>query len=307
MPRLYLTPSELNETPLGVGLASSISNLSANVVDKLLARASQRCDKECKRRLQAPGSTTLSQNASPGATQIAVSSTLTLDQMDEQAVQIGNPSNQETVLVQPGGVTVTNWASPYPGTINLASGLVNAHSSTEPVVFLYKETTEAGGVSNSDTYVQAIISQEAEIAYAHMPPVMQGSLTRVVFLRNYPIININQIEHAFSFSSDFNTVSTTIEVPVPHAGWYRFQPASVIMREGLMRTTYTAGFQSIPEDIKEATSLFFAVAMRLMVNPYGAIELHLGKRRQKWAAKGGEPDPLVEEACALLKKYKRSV
>lgn len=304
MPRLYLTPSELNETPLGIALSSSISVLSANVIDKLLARASQRCDSECKRRLQAPGSTTLSQGASAGATQISVASTLTLDNLDEWAVQIGT-SNQETILVQSGGVTVTSWASPYPGTINLASTLANTHSSNEPVIFLYKETTQAGGISNSDPYVQAILSQEAEIAYAHMPPLMMGSLTRVVFLRNYPIININQIEHAFSFTNQFSAVNTNIEVPVPHEGWYRFNPASVIMREGLMRTTYTGGFQAIPDDVKEATSLFFAAQMRLQVNPYGAIAVQMGKRMRKWALKGD--DILVEEARDILKKYKRTV
>lgn len=303
MPRLYLTPSELNETPLGIGLASSISALTPNVIDKLLARASQSCDSECRRRLQAPGSTTLNQNASPGVTQISVASTLTLDNLDEQAVQIGT----ETILIKPGGVTVTTWASPYPGTINLASATQIGHNSGDPVVFLYKETTEAGGSSSSDPYAQAMLTQEAEIAYAHMPSMSQGGLTRVVFLRNYPIISISAIEHAFSFSTQFSSVDTSIEVPVPHDGWYRFQPGSVILREGLMRTTYTGGFQSVPDDIKEATSLYFAVQMRLLANPYGAIEQLLGKRKTRWATSGGDKDPLVEEACRKLKRYKRTV
>jgi hypothetical protein len=228
-----------------------------------------------------------------------------LDNLDEQAVQIGTGSSQETVLIKPGGVTVTNWASPYPGTIDLASALANTHSSAEPVTFLYKETTQAGGTSNSDPYVQAILTQEAEIAYAHMPPLMQGSLTRVVFLRNYPIINIVSLEHAFSFTNQFSAVNTNIEIPVPHEGWYRFNPASVIMREGLMRTTYTGGFETVPDDIKEATSLFFATQMRLQVNPYGAIQIQMGKRNQRWALKGD--DILVEEARDILKKYKRTV
>jgi len=227
--------------------------------------------------------------------------------LDEQAVQIGTGALQETILVKPGGVTVTNWASPYPGTINLASATQFSHNSGDPVAFLFKETTEAGGMSSSDPFAAALLTQEAEIAYAHMPPVMQGGFTRVIFLRNYPIINISAIEHAFSFSSQFSSVDTSIEVPVPHDGWYRFQPASVIMREGLMRTTYTGGFQSIPDDIKEATSLFFAVQMRLQANPYGAIEQLMGKRKQRWATSGGDKDPLVVQACSILKKYKRSV
>jgi hypothetical protein len=303
MPRLYMTPDEVKETPLGIGLSSSIANLTTEAFSKALARASASCDSECRRRLQAPGSTTLAQSCSPGATQISVSSTLTLDALDEQAVQIGT----ETILIKPGGVTVTNWAGLYPGTINLASATQFSHSSGDPVVFLYKETTEAGGSSSSDPYAEAMLTQEAEIAYAHMPSMSRGGLTRVVFLRNYPIINISAIEHAFSFSSQFSSVDTSIEIPVPHGGWYRFEPGSVILREGIMRTTYTGGFQTVPEDVKEACSLFFAVQMRMQVNPYGLIEESQGKRRRKWAANGGDKDPLVEKACRKLKKYRRSV
>jgi hypothetical protein len=225
--------------------------------------------------------------------------------LDEQAVQIGT----ETILIKPGGVSVTNWASPYPGTVNLASATQFSHNSGDPVTFLYKETTEAGGSSSSDPYAEAMFTQEAEIAYAHMPSMSQGGLTRVVFLRNYPIINISAIEHAFSFSSQFSSVDTSVEIPAPHDGWYRFQPGSVILREGLMRTTYTGGFQSVPDDIKEATSLFFAIQMRMLANPYGASEVQMGKRRQKWASgSGGQSiDPLVDQACGKLKKYKRTV
>jgi|SRR2546429_1563633 len=305
MVRLYLTPSELNEMPLGIGLASSISTLGTNVIDKLLSRASVRCDSECKRRLQAPGSTTLAQPASPGATQISVASTLTLDELDEQAVQIGTGSTQETILVKSGGVTVTNWASPYAGTIDLASALQFSHNSGEAVVYLYKETTEAGSSSSSDPFTEAFLTQEAQIAEAHVGPLLHGGLTRVVFLKSYPIININSVEHAFSFDDEFRSVTSGRTI-VPNEGWYRFDVGTVVMREGIMRTTYTGGFQNIPDDVKEACSLFFAVQMKLMNNPFGATELKLGKRTQKWSSGKDERD-LVGEACRILKKYKRTV
>ncbi len=44
MPRLYLTPSELTELPLGVALAGPLASLGSGVLDKMLARSSQRCD-----------------------------------------------------------------------------------------------------------------------------------------------------------------------------------------------------------------------------------------------------------------------
>ncbi len=312
MPRIYLTATELNEHPMGIGLAAQLSQLPTGSIDKLLARASQRCDSYCRKRLQAPGSSTLSSAASAGASTIAVTGTLTLDNLAEQAVVL-NPGagNQETVLIQSGGVTVTSWASPYPGTIKLDQALVYNHSQNEPVQYCYKEVSEAGSSSTSDPYTEAMQTQAMQIALAHLPPARQA-LTRVVFLKNYPIISISQIEHAFSFTNQFNAVDMTIETIEPTQGWYRFNVATVILREGMMRTTYTGGYQTIPDDIKIATTYYLADELSMMSNPFGATRLTLGKKTTEWRRPSGSSadsgkTPAVSAAEEALKPYRRSV
>src|SRR5690348_9568551 len=107
--------------PVGLALASQINQLANGTLDALLARVSQRADNFCQKRLGAPGSTTLVGNPSAGAMSINVASTLSLDNLAEQAVILDmGLGSQETALIQPGGVKVnTPWVSPYPGTLAL--------------------------------------------------------------------------------------------------------------------------------------------------------------------------------------------
>jgi len=307
MPRLYLTPAELQELPLGISpqVQSILSQLGAGVLDKMLFRASQRCDRYCQKRLQAPGQTTLSANASASATSISLASTLTFDDLAEQAVVL-NPGggNQETVLIQPGGVTVTSSMSPYPGTLALASGLQFGHSSGEAVQGVYMEVSEAGSSSTSDPYTESLQTQAMQLALAHLPPA-RTALTRVVFTKSYPIIKLYNLEHAFSFVNQFNPVDMSVESIVPTEGWIRFNVGLVILREGLMRMTYTAGYQVIPDDIKMATSLYLAEQLVQWVNPFGVNHQSMGKRSLSWdTAKGST---VVKEAEDILRRYKRTI
>ena len=308
MPRLYLSLAELNELPLAVSPAvqSILSQLGTGVADKMLARASQRCDNFTQKRLQAPGSTTLASGVSAGATSISVASTLTLDSLSEQAVTI-NPggSSQETIIINPGGVTVSAWTSPYPGTLSLQTVCVNGHSSGETVQFVYKEVTEAGSSSSSDPYTEALQTQAMQLALAHLPPA-RTALTRVVYTKNYPIINLISIEHAFSFVNQFNQVDMSIESVVPAEGWVRFNVGTVVLREGLMRTTYTGGYSVVPDDIKQATSLYLAEQLAQYANPFGLQQLTMGKRTQRWDTSKAKHF-LVEEAEDILKKYRRII
>lgn len=305
MVKLYMTPNEIMETPVGIGLSSQISALPTGSLDKILSRASQACDDYCNRRLQAPGSSTLSQAANMGDTSISVASTLTLDELSEWGAII-NPGagNQETVAINSGGVTVTNWSSPYPGTLSLASGLLYHHSQNEPIFYYFREVSEAGGASSSDPYTEAIQTQAMQLALAHMPST-RIALTRVVFFKAYPIISIKQIEHAFSFDNQFNNVDLTVESIDTNLGWARFNVGTVILREGLMRLTYSGGYKQVPDTIKSATALFFAEEMRLMSNPFGATSMGLGKRSQSWSSNKDGDTPLVAQAKKYLNRYRR--
>lgn len=314
MPRLYLTPTELQQTPLGLGLSASISQLSLGVLDQLLFRASQRCDSIAEKRLQAPGNTTLSQTANAGDTSISVASTLTLDDLAEQAAIIDTGGALETVIIKPGGVQITPGAGytyPYPGTIQLAQPLMFGHANNTPVQFAYKEVNEAIKASQSDPYSEALQSQAAQLALAHLPPMHVG-LTRIAFLNNYPIQTVYTVEHAYSFDTQYNLVFDNSNpaftggiILEPTAGYLRFRVGTVITPEGMVRTCYTGGFNTIPDDIKLACSYLFAEQMKQMVNPYGVRNETQGKRSIGWDT--SKKSTLVQEAEDILKRYKRTV
>lgn len=306
MPRIYLTPTELNSTGLGLNpqVQAMIAQLPTGGIDMLLARASQRCDTFCQKRLQASGSTTLLSPVSAGATTISVVSSLTLDDLSEQAVII-NPGggSQETLLINPGEVNVTAWVSPYPATITLHEACSYGHSAGEPINFVYKEVTEAGSSSSSDPYTEVLQTQAMQLALAHLPPA-RTALTRVFYAKSYPIIHIYDIEHAFSFVNQFNQISLSIESIVPNEGWVRFDVGTVVLREGLMRVTYTGGYSVIPDDIKTACSYYLAEQLMMQVNPFGLQQLTMGKRTQKWSTQRPK-NFLAEQAEDILRRYKR--
>jgi hypothetical protein len=293
-------------TPMGLNpQVQAITNqLLPGALDQLLARASERCDTYCQKRLQAPASTTLSASANAGDTTISVTSLLTFDNLSELAVIVGvGGGNQETVQVVPGGTNVTTWLSPYPGTVMLKDKLVNGHSSGETVQLVYREVTEAGSSSSSDPYTEALQTQAMQLALAHLPPA-RTALTRVVFLKSYPIISLIEVEHAFSFTNQYNQVSLSIESVVHAEGWYRVDVGTVLLREGLMRTTYTGGYEYIPDDIKTACSYYLAEMLVQMVNPFGLEQLTMGKRTQRWNV-ARPKNFLAEQAEDILRRYKR--
>lgn len=308
MPRLYLSPGDFLLSPLGVNpsVQAITSQLLPGALDMLCARASERCDTYCQKRLQAPASTTLSALANAGDTSISVASLLTFDNLSELAVIVGvGGGNQETIEIVPGGTSVTTWQSPYPGTVMLKSGLTNGHSSGEVVQLVYKEVTEAGSSSSSDPYTEALQTQAMQLALAHLPPA-RTALTRVVFLKSYPILRLIEVEHAFSFTNQFNQIDLNIEALVHAEGWYRFSVGTVILREGLMRTTYTGGYEYIPDDIKTACSYYLAEQLMQASNPFGLEQLTMGKRTQKWNTTRPK-NFLVEQAEDILKRYRRII
>ncbi len=242
-----------------------------------------------------------------------MASTLTLDNLAEQAVMVDAGNGlQETAQIQPGGVSVTGWTSPYPGTITLAAGLQFGHSNNAPVQFLYKEVSEAIKASQTAPYSEALQSQAAHLALAHLPPMHVG-LTRIVFLKHYPVQTVYTVEHAYSFDTTYNPVydaSNPLDtggiILEPIAGYLRFRVGTVVTPEGMVRTAYIGGFNSIPDDIKDACSYYLADELMRYSNPYMATDTTQGKRRQAFAMTGGKT-PNVQMAEQCLINYRRTV
>lgn len=294
MVRIYMTPVELLESPVGLGMSATLSSLGAGVLDKLLARASQRIDTFTNRRIQAPGSTTLSSNALAGDTSISVASTLTLDNGAEQAAIIGSGSTQETVLIKPGGVSLTGSAiSPYPGVLQLSTPLQYAHSSGTGVQFCYQEVDVSGSVSGRDRFVDLEL----------FPDVETLSFTRVCFVRNSPIIGLLKVEQADSLVNVYSTVDTSSLYIDERGGWYRVSIWQTLTPQDLLRTTYTGGYLVVPDDIKLACSYYLADEMTAVSNPGGLVELQMGKVRRKWGNVPGKSQSVCQ-AEEILGSYR---
>lgn len=274
-----------------------------------------RCDVYCEKRLQAAGSTTLSASATANTNSISVTSTLTLDQLAEQAAIIdeGN-SNQETVIIQTGGVNVTSWQSPYPGTITLdpSTPLQFGHSNGATVQYVYKEARETPTASQSDPYSEALMSQAAQLALAHLPPIHIG-LNRIHWTKQYPIIQVFEVEHAYSFDTTYNLIYNNTNpsfngqiIIDPAAGYLRYRVGSVLLPQGLTRVTYLGGYSVIPDDIKIAVSYLLADDFMRISNPYMATSTRQGQRSQTFQFQKGV-SPNVALAQEILDNYRRRV
>jgi hypothetical protein len=314
MVRMYLNPLDVESSPLGLNpqIAGLISRLPQGSLDALIQRASQRVDSFCERRLQSPGSSTLQANVSAGATSIQVASTLNLDNKSENAIILNSGGGtQEGVLIEPGGVTVAFGETyPYPGTITLATPLEFGHNEGETVQYVYKEVREAIKASQSDPYSEALQTQAAQLALAHLP-AMQVGLTRIVFLTSYPIQTVYTVEHAYSFDTQYNLVFNNSDptftggiILEANSGYYKFKVGTVVTPEGFTRTTYVGGFDIIPDDVRYATSLYLALEMLQYVNPFGLVGQRQGKLSSQWQLIKGK-HPLEIQAEEALKNYKR--
>ncbi len=307
MPRQYCTQADLNDSALYIALKPMLNLMTSAGIDKQLFMASQRCDSYCKKRIQAPPTTTVGGTfqVQIGTSAFPLASTIGIDNQPEQLAIIGTGGTQETISFN--GVNVTTYTSPYPGTLNLDTPTAFVHNVGEPVTIVYREVMEAGSVSSNDPYSEALLTQASQIALAHAPHINLRNLTRVVWLKNSPIIGISAIEHSYSFNNAFNTIQTSIESINQVDGWYQFNTGTIVMPGGLMRTTYTGGLRLIPEDVKQATICYFADLMQQATNPGNAISVQRGKVRYQYSTGMRPKTPLQEQAEDYLKPYRRRI
>lgn len=313
MGRLYLSPMELSLHPVGIALSGPLAQLQAaglGAVDSLLMKASQRVDGFCNKRIGAPPTTTISSVGSlpPGTTQLPIASTQGFDTKEEQAVYIGTGGTQELIPVL--GVAMTSNVAPYPGTLTLASGTAYTHNNADIIQGVYYEVSTAGS-AGWEPYTSTILSQEAQIAQAHAPLIGQsgGLLTRRVFLKHYPVIALYQVEHAYPFSNTYGKVPMQGILIDTQSGFYRLSLGSVVIPRGFIRTTYAAGYQILPDDVKDATAYYFADELQIFFNISGAVVNGQGKRRMQFLLPGMKEGLWAQKAEDILTKgnYVRTV
>lgn len=279
----------------------------AGATDKLLARASRRVDQFCDKKLGAPGTTTLATGGvSSGATVLPVVGTLGFNNDQEQAVIVGTGGTQEILPVANGGVTVTSWTPPYPGTITLAMPTQYAHIAGETVQGCYQEVCTVGSSASLDVYSDSLLAlnQAAQLAQAHAPQFSTMGLTRVIFIKNYPVTQLLKIEHMLPIDTSYETLDATQVGIHPSAGYLRLPIGSFVLPDGLFRSTYLAGYQNVPDDVQEATVLYAAAELQYAVSQ-GAYKMQQGKRNATFADAKATADVFVRDAQLLLKNYRR--
>lgn len=281
-----------------------ISTFPQGALDAALFRASQRCETFCRKRLGMPGTSTLTAPATAGAASISVASTLSLDNLEELAVILEpNTGNQEIVQITPGGVALTTpLVSPYPGTITLETGLQFNHSSGAPVQYCFQEQSFAGSASSGDPWTEALETQTAQLALAHLPAFRAG-LTRVCFLKSYPLISVLAIQEAYSFDITYNAIPTNTIVLAPASGIVRFQVGQVVLAESSMIFTYLAGYRSIPDDIKTACVWYLADELAMFLQPIPAYSHTRGRQSTVYMQQG--LSAAVKQAETALENYRR--
>jgi hypothetical protein len=283
---MYISTSDFPTYSVAITFSFQITQLQAQSggMDRLLARASRRVDGYSRKRIVTPGTTTVGIGGiSLGGTALPVVSTLGFDNGQEQAVIIGSGGTQETIPLAPGGVQVTSWASPYPGTLTLAQGTLFSHSAGETVTGCYQEVSTVGSSGSSDVYSESLLAlnQAAQLAQAHAPHFDTSGLVRIIFLKCYPIMPpILKLEHMLPIDTQYSTLDASQVGIQPAAGYLRLPIGSFVLPEGLFRTTYKAGFAYPPDDIQEATAWYAADELQSMKYD-GAFERQIGKTRAK--------------------------
>lgn len=312
MPRLYIAPGQFSAYPVAITFNFQIAQLSAigGALDQLLARASRRVDGYARKRIVSPPATTVgSGGIAQGGTSLPVASTLGLDNGQEEAVIIGSGGTREIVPVAPGGVQVTSWASPYPGTITLSQGVVYSHSAGETVQGCYQEVSTVGSSGSSDVHSESLLAlnQAAQLAQAHAPSFDTSGLTRVIFLKCYPITAILKLEHALPIDSQYSALDASQILPHPSAGYIRLPIGSFVLPEGLFRTTYQAGFSNTPDEISQAAAYYAADELQTMVS-LGAYQYQSGKVKGVYGDPKNGKSLYVQRAEEIIDRgYRRSV
>lgn len=306
MPRLYLTPASFAQTIEYLTFPAQIARLQAvsGALDQLLARASRRVDLFCHKRVLAPGQTTIASGGgiSAGATSVSVTSTLGFDNGQEEAI-VFNPGggNQEIIPLLPGGVQVTSWTSPYPGMFSLATPVQYSHNEGETVLGCFQEVSTVGSSGSSDVYSESLLAlnQAAQLARAHAPHFDTSGLTRVIFLKCYPIIQLYRLEHMLPIDTSFEVLDQNQVGIHPSAGYLRLPIGSFVLPEGLMRSTYTAGFQYPSDEVQQATSLYVADLLQNMLT-FGAAVSQQGKLRLQAGQSNQYKSRYVQSAEEIL-------
>lgn len=314
MPRMYVTPLDFVTDPLGSALLPQQGQVSATdgafvpngVVERLLWRASARVDKYCKRRLGAPGTTTLGANLSPGATAIPLTSCIGFDGTPDTVITLGTGSASETLRCE--GLVAVTPRDPFPATVNLLSGTATqfAHNQGEPIAESYYEQRRLVGGETTSVDMYYDFTQQGQIAQMHAPQ-QAGENVRKVFLSGYPILSITDVSVVYPWANVADHIGSTSDLSVMNAeGWYQFPIGYFVPPGSFVQTTYRGGWSYLPDDVQQAVIWEAASILALSYNPYGVHSDKSGVRETVYAQLNPRRKSTLlfsQEAEVLLEDY----
>lgn len=198
---------------------------------------------------------------------------------------------------------------------------------------LYTETTLSGLISKASRKVDSIIGyplyrQTVTNEKAEAKIDNQGNV--IIFPKHAPVISVTSIqlvwgtENANLVLTDANgnnhyDIEETYDGLHPRIIWQAGQAGlssgtTILsnlwnLREFsniFTKISYVAGFESVPDDIKEATVLLMSDILAARSNPLGAKKVQQGAISISYSERNGKSD-LVEDAESLLQKYKKVV
>src|ERR1700692_3730967 len=113
MPRLYIDPTSFAGYAEALTFPAQMLRVQAvsGALDRMLAQATKRVDGFCKKRVCAPGTTTIATGGgiSAGVTSVNITSALGFDNGQETAIFFNpNGGNAEIVPVVAGGITLSS-------------------------------------------------------------------------------------------------------------------------------------------------------------------------------------------------------
>lgn len=188
----------------------------------------------------------------------------------------------------------------------------------------YSETTLSGMIGRASAMVDSYLGYTlpVEVLTEKIEGMVDSDGNLVVYTRKRPIAAVS----AISIKKGNDEINLTLEdagqqkydIPEPKvrivypnaelstssvstiANFYELRTTPFFTE-----TTYTAGFETIPDDIKEATTLFVREILSRRSNTVGASRISQGGISISYESRGGTKSDLVSDAENILSPYRR--
>ena len=188
----------------------------------------------------------------------------------------------------------------------------------------YVDVTISGMISRAcsfiDNYIDYSLGLETiigETSEANVTP--DGDL--IIFTKKVPIVSVSAISRKLgAYSSTLNLAesngNTPYEIPEPkHHILYPYQEMELTGTVGInnflqlrnrqfyTKITYSAGYQTIPDDIKDATNLLTKDIFMRQANPMNLSNISQGGISMAFATQEAGESDLIKDAKRILAPY----